>query len=681
MKEFICNVAQNGFFAGPIFLVKKEEKISDEKINNVDEEVKKFNDAKKAFNDELENNKSSSKNAEIQSTVKSILSDEAFSSQVIKNIKENSLSAQLAVNKAADALVEEMSKVDLEYIRSRQDDIRGVANKLISFLQGNTSIINELSAICSMELSPAQLSGINETFVGALLTDKGSANSHVAILAGNINIPYLFGNKDAINAAQDASFIIIDSETKKVILDPDKKTKEKALEKMSQIIKQNKEIADKNIVEDIPQCKSKVYANIAGPKDIDELVKSGADGVGLFRTEFLFLDREKAPTEEEQFNAYKSVLEAMKGKDVIIRTMDIGSDKKVSWLPLPQEFNPALGLRGVRVSLAYDDLFRTQLKALLRAGVYGNLKVMFPMIASTWEVDEIINRINKIAEELEKEKIPYKMPKLGVMVETPAAAVCADELAKKVSFFSIGTNDLTQYTLAIDRESQGLDQYFNAHHEAIFRLIGMICKEAHKCNVEVGVCGQLAADSEGAGRLIRLGVDELSVPVRKVSATKALAFKEEELIEKEKLEEEQAKYPSVSAVADGKLIPMQEIPDPVFSEGTMGDCFGILPNDGKIYAPVSGKIISIAETGHAITIESDNGLNILIHAGIDTVKLEGKPFKHFVKCGDHVDENQLLMEADLKMITDAGLSTIIIVILLANNLMSRSRLGLQRSDE
>lgn len=664
MKEFNCNVAQQGFFAGPVFSFKTTTKIK-EKADNIEDELSKFDEAKKSLLDELTNSKVSSKNSEIQSTVKSILEDEVFTNHILKNIKENSLTAEAAISKAAETVIEDMNKVDSEYIRSRQDDVKGVANKLISFLLGNSAKLNELSAICAMELSPAQLSGIDENLVGALLTDKGSANSHVAILAGNINIPYLFGNPEAVEAAQSASFIIVDSENKKVIVDPDKKTKEAALLRMKDVIEQKSKQASKETTEEIPECKSKVYANIAGPKDIEELVKSGADGVGLFRTEFLFLDTEKAPTEEEQFNAYRAVLEAMGDKEVIIRTMDIGSDKKVSWLPLPPEFNPALGLRGVRVSLAYDNLFTDQLRALLRAAKYGNLKVMFPMIASTWEIDEIKNRIDKVAKELKKEKIPYKMPKLGVMVETPAAAVCADELAKKVSFFSIGTNDLTQYTLAIDRESQGLDQYFNAHHEAIFRLIGMICKEAHKQNVDVGVCGQLAADPEGAGRLIRLGVDELSVPVRKVGSTKKLAYNEEQLIEKEQIEAEQAKYPHVSAVADGKLIPMQDIPDPVFSKGTMGECFGILPNNGNIYSPVTGKIVAIAETGHAITIQADNGLNVLVHAGIDTVKLNGKPFKHFVKVGDHVDENQLIMEADLKMIKEAGYSTIIIVIALA----------------
>ncbi|MCQ2742903.1 MAG: phosphoenolpyruvate--protein phosphotransferase, partial [Bacilli bacterium] len=615
---------------------------------------------------ELGKKQVSSKNAEIQETVKSVLEDEAFAARIEAKIKNDSLNAACAVKKAAEELAGSMNEVDSEYIRSRQDDIRGIAEKLVSILLGADQTPSERSAICAFEMSPAQLSSIDESLIGCILTDKGSPNSHVAILAGNINIPYLYGNNEAIEEMQKAKFVIVDSDTGTVTTDPDKKAKEAALARMEEVNKQRQkeEEAQRNN-EEAPACKTKIYANIAGPKDIEELVKSGADGVGLFRTEFLFLDKDVAPTEDEQFEAYKAVLEAMGEKEVIIRTMDIGSDKKVSWLKLPDEFNPALGLRGARVSLEDHDLFLSQLRALLRAGVSGNLKVMFPMFASEWETDEIKERINEAAAQLEKEGIPYKMPKLGIMVETPAAAVCSEELAKKVSFFSIGTNDLTQYTLALDRESQGLDRYFNPHHEAVFKLIGMTAQNGHKHNVETGVCGQLGADPEAVKRLIELGVDELSVPVRKVKATKILAFEAEKQLEEEKTNGGNSSMPSVSAVADGKLIPMSDIPDPVFSEGTMGECFAILPDNGNVYAPFSGTIVAIAETGHAVTIQSDEGFNVLVHVGIDTVKLGQKAFKHHIKQGDHVEANQLIMEADLKMIKEAGLSTMIIVIALS----------------
>ena len=662
MKEFKCNVAQKGFYAGPIFFIRSASHSIENKAFDVIMESEKLHAAEEALKTNILSKYVSEKNSEIRETVLFILEDETFTEKIENNIKKNSLNASAAVMKAADELAASLECVGSEYIRSRQDDIRGVASMLVSLIDGTSDAPNRCSAICATEISPAQLSYIDESLIGAMLTVKGSPNSHAAILAGNISIPYLYGSSEAVSEAEKADFIIIDSEAGTVITDPDEVTKASALKRMEQVTEQRRAEEDRRKDNtSIPECKTKVFANIEGPQDIEKLLQSGADGVGLFRTEYLFLGKDSIPTEEEQFEAYCAVLEAMGDKEVIIRTMDIGSDKKVRWLNIPNETNPALGLRGARVSLERKELFNTQLRALLRAGVKGNLKVMFPMIASAWEIDEIKDCVKKAADELEKEGIGYRIPPLGIMVETPAAAVCAEELAEKVDFFSIGTNDLTQYTLALDREALDLDRYFKPHHEAVFRLIGMTSEGGHKHGIETGVCGQLASDPEAVKRLIESGVDELSVAIHKVKATKALAAEAEKQIGAAKQKEKEEEAMSVYAVADGELIPMAEIPDPVFSAGIMGECFGILPFNGNVYSPVSGTVTNIAKTGHAMTIKDNNGAEVLIHVGINTVNLGQKAFKQHVSSGEHVEKGQLIMEANLKMIKDAGLSSVIIV--------------------
>lgn len=664
MKEFKCSVAQKGFFAGPVFYILPADENKNDPAADAKSETEKLRFAEETLKNSIRRKRMSVKNAEIQETVLSLLEDDAFTERLERNIRSFHLSASAAVAKAAQELTESMGSVHSEYIRSRQDDIRGVANQLMMILSGADEVPEKCSAICASEISPAQLGSMEECLIGGMLTEKGSPNSHASILAGNIGIPYLYGSREAVEEARKADFIIIDSDNGTVITDPEDGVKNAALLRMEEI-KQQRKTPEAVQEELLPQTETKIYANIEGPQDVTALLKSGADGVGLFRTEFLFLDKDSVPTEEEQLEAYSSVLEAMGEKDVIIRTMDIGSDKKANWLELPDESNPALGLRGVRVSLERRALFHTQLRALLRAGVKGNLKIMFPMIASAWEIDEAKERVRETAEELRQQGLEYRVPPVGIMVETPAAAVCAEELAKMADFFSIGTNDLTQYTLAVDREAQGLDRYFDPRHEAVFRLIGMTAYGGKKQGIETGVCGQLAADPEAVKRLITLGVGELSVPVRKVRETKVLAAEAEKQIRKECLTAERKTFPSVSAPADGRLIPMSDIPDPVFSGGTMGECFGILPSNGNVYSPVTGTVIGIAETGHAITLRAESGMDILVHVGINTVTLGSKAFSHHVRVGEHIEKDQLLMEADLDRIKNAGLSPMIIVIALS----------------
>ena len=677
MKIFTCSVAQNGFFAGPVHFIHSNFSDKGKKTDDTETELNRFHAALVQFQERIRSIEKSStedlntlknpesgnrQNTEIWKTVQSILSDEAFLLKVEQGIREQRMSASAAIQNTADDFAKRFGQMNSDYLRSRQDDIRGAANELIAVLNGKSHAPQELSAFAAIEISPAELVSADETLIGGLLTEKGSGNSHAAILAGNLGIPYLYGNREAVTEAENAKFIILDSEAGTVTIDPNLETRKAAEARMAEVISQQAKQASKIAFEEIPDCRTKIFANIAGPGDINALLKSGADGVGLFRTEFLFMGRNTAPGEDEQYEAYKAVLDAMGQKPVIIRTMDIGSDKKVPWLSLGEESNSALGLRGVRVSLERDELFHTQIRALLRAGVSGNLKVMFPMVASAWEIDEIMKKVRSAAQELEDEDIPFKNFEIGVMIETPAAAVCAEELAKKVSFFSIGTNDLTQYTLAIDREARGLDRYFNPHHEAVFKLIEMTVSGGHKHGVKIGICGQLGADPEAVERLIEIGVDELSVPVSKVSQTKMLAYKAEVSQIKTALKKEEGPADrEVAAAADGELVPMNEIPDEAFSSGSLGACFGIIPSNGKIYAPISGMVSSIAESRHAVKITADDGRAILVHVGINTVKLRGKPFRLHVCQGARVERDQLIMEADLEAIKQAGLSSMVIV--------------------
>lgn len=673
MKEYKCNVAQAGFFAGPVF-VSGSDKI-EMRPGDVTEETEKLVRALNAVKADMQNSADAGGASDIMETVSMMLDDDTFIDEIQQFIATKKCNAEYAVSRVAESYAKKMENADSDYLKERSSDIRGVGGKLIDAVTGRkTGGPTELSAIAAAEISPAQLSAFDSKYIGGMITDKGSPNSHAAIIAGSLEIPYVYGAGEAIKELKENAFVILDGD--RLVTDPDEAMRAGALERMARL--QAKRLAEdeklRSVAGECAGCRTKVYANIAGPKDIPQLLESGADGVGLFRSEFLFLDRDDAPSEDEQYQAYRAVLEAMGDKEVIIRTMDLGSDKKVPWLGLPDEQNPALGMRGVRVSLEKEDVFGVQLRALLRASVTGNLKIMFPMIASEWEIDEIKSRVDAAAHALGEAKVPYRVPEIGIMVETPAAAVMAEELAKKVSFFSIGTNDLTQYTLAIDREAAGLDRYFAPHHEAVLKLIEMTAAGGHKHGVVTGVCGQLAADSgEMTERLIAAGVDELSVPVSKVREVKAAAVMAEKKLaaaggsgEPETGQEESGRDSKTAAsgyaaVADGELIPMNEIPDPVFSSGQLGMCVGILPQDGKIYAPCDGVIAGIAETKHAVTIKADDGSELLIHAGIDTVKLGGSGFSVLVSEGDRITRSQHIMDMDRNVVQSAGLSDIIIL--------------------
>ena len=668
MRTLSCSVAQEGFFAGPVYCLPQARDCKEHAPGDAADELARLHGAMRSLRESVERGAAEGENSQIRQTVLSILEDEAFVRRAQEGIEVRGLGAAQAAREAAEGLAGEFARLGSEYLRARQDDVRGVGERLAAILGGEGEPPRERCALCASQVSPAQLAGIPEELIGALLTETGSANSHASIMAGNMGIPYLFVGAEALAQASRASFIIVDSQAASIVLDPDEPTRAAALARMDRLRAERAAQAQECRRDDAPPRRTRVCANIEGPGDIEALLAADPDGVGLFRTEFLFIGRDEAPGEDEQYEAYRAVLDAMAGREVVIRTMDLGSDKRAPWLDLPAEPNPALGLRGARVSLERPALFRCQLRALLRAGVAGNLKVMFPMIASAWEVDAIRQQVQAAAQELESEGVPFKVPELGIMVETPAAALCADVIAGKASFFSVGTNDLTQYALALDREARGLDRYFQPHHEAVFRLIGMCADAGRRHGVPTGVCGQLAADPQAVRRLIELGVEELSVPIRKVEATKRLVTEAEASLSQARSEEGPASSglpaPRLASPADGELVDMAEIPDKAFSGGSLGACFAVIPENGCVHAPVAGTVAQVAPTRHALTIAADDGTQVLVHVGIGTVALDGGPFTLHVSPGQRVEADQLVLEADLHAIEAAGLSTMVVVAVL-----------------
>ena len=584
-----------------------------------------------------------------------ILNGEEFLGAARRGIREERLGAPEAVKQAAEKLCSMLMESGQDYIRQRCEDVRGLAAGLTALITGRLETPAEPCILAGSELSPGQITMIGPEMIRGILTETGSATSHVSVLAGNYGIPYLYGLENLPEKVHHQDYLILDPDGAGVWVNPPAEKIREAEARQAEIAealeKQRKPAAGK-------VTRTKICANISRAEEADGLPAKGADGIGLFRSELLFLNGTKAPTEEEQFEAYRHAAEAMEGRETVIRTMDIGSDKHAVWLEMPKEINPALGLRGLRVSLEHRELFRTQLQALLRAAICGNIRIMIPMIASEWELDEVLQEMQTAASELEQRRERYRIPEIGVMIETPAAVMIAPALAEKARFFSIGTNDLTQYTLAVDREARGMDRYCDPMHEAVIRMIAMVTEAAHAKHSPVAVCGELAGDLRGTERLIRLGVDELSVSPAKLAAVRERAAEIEDSIAREARKDRDE---GIRSPAEGELIPMAEIPDPVFSGGVMGECVGVIPANGKIYAPVSGTVATVAATRHAVSLRK-NGEEILIHAGLDTVRLNGEGFSVYVSEGENVKQGQLLMEMDPDLIRARGFNPMIIVV-------------------
>lgn len=445
--------------------------------------------------------------------------DDADYNESIDNIIETQLvNAEYAVAVTADNFAEMFSQVDDSYMQARAADIRDISNRIINNLSDAKSIdtgSDEKMIVCADDLAPSETVSLDKDKVQAFVTAYGSSNSHTAILARNMNIPAVIGvGEEFLEKIQDGMQMIVDGYTGEIYIEPDKDTYEN-YQKKKQEENEKRELlfslkGKDNVTVDGTSIE--VYANIGSDDNIAAVLLNDAGGIGLFRSEFLYLESDDFPDEEKQFNVYRKVLENMAGKKVIIRTLDIGADKQADYFNLDKEENPALGFRAIRICLTHPEIFKTQLRALYRASVYGKLGIMFPMVISVEEVEKIKEMCEEVKRELKSSGVEYSDNiEVGIMIETPAAAVISDKLAPMVDFFSIGTNDLTQYVLACDRQNPKLDDFCDTHHEAILRLIKMSADNAHKNGAWVGICGELAADTTLTETFLRMGIDELSV--------------------------------------------------------------------------------------------------------------------------------------------------------------------------
>ena len=447
-----------------------------------------------------------------------LLDDEDYNQSIVDTIESQKVNAEYAVSVTAETFSNMFSSMDDDYMKERAIDIKDISNRLISNLMdegGNDSNSNEKVIVCADDLAPSETVLLDKDRVLAFVTAYGSSNSHTSILARSMNIPAVIGvGRQFLDAIKDGDHAIVDGYSGKVYLNPNDETTKEYHSKMLADQQDRQRLQLLKGKEDITLdgTKVKLYANIGSPKDVKSVLLNDANGIGLFRSEFLYLESSDYPTEDQQFEAYKSVLQGMDGKRVIIRTLDIGADKKVDYFNLDREENPALGYRAIRICLTRPEVFKTQLRALYRASVYGNLGIMFPMITSVKELESILAICQEVKQELSSKGIEYSnSTQLGIMIETPASAIISDRLAPMVDFFSVGTNDLTQYTLACDRQNPDAEEFVDTHHEAILRLIEMSAQNAHKNGAWIGICGELAADTALTETFLRMGIDELSV--------------------------------------------------------------------------------------------------------------------------------------------------------------------------
>lgn len=457
-------------------------------------------------------------NAQIFEIHMMMLEDDDYNESIQNIIDTQKVNAEYAVSITADNFAEMFSAMDDAYMQARAADVRDISDRIIANLTGNVAVqedSGEKHIICADDLAPSETVSLDKDKVLAFVTAHGSSNSHTAILARNMNIPAVIGvGSDFLKEVQDGTEAIVDGFTGEIFVEPDEETCRRLLEKQKTDEEKKRLLLELKGKENVTRDGTKVniYANIGSVDNIGAVLLNDAGGIGLFRSEFLYLENNDYPNEEQQFLAYKRVLESMAGKKVIIRTLDIGADKQVDYFHLKKEDNPAMGYRAIRICLTRPEIFKTQLRALYRASIYGNLGVMFPMITSVSELEKILAICEEVKAELREQGVTYSdTMELGIMIETPAAAIISDRLAPMVDFFSVGTNDLTQYTLACDRQNPDIEPFIDTHHEAILRLIEMSAKNAHANGAWIGICGELAADTTLTETFLRMGIDELSV--------------------------------------------------------------------------------------------------------------------------------------------------------------------------
>ena len=512
---------------------KKEHQIVRVKVQNPEEELARFEKAKEEAVKQLQKlydkacKEVGEANAAIFEVHQMMLEDDDYNDSVRNIITSQGVNAEYAVAATGDNFSRMFASMDDDYMKERAADVKDISERVINVLSGSSSLDltgDEPVIIIADDLAPSETVQLDKDKVLAFVTVHGSTNSHTAILARTMGIPALVNTPVDLDDDIDGCLAIVDGTKGTVYINPDEAVLEMMRESKARDDEQKKLLASlkgrENVT--IDGQKIKLYANIGNIKDLAKVIQNDAGGIGLFRSEFIYLESKDFPTEEEQFAIYKQVAETMAGKTVIIRTLDIGADKQCDYFNLKHEDNPAMGCRAIRICLTRPEIFKVQLRALFRASAYGNIAIMYPMIISAWEIDRIYEIVDEVKKELDEQGISYGNPEQGIMIETPAAVMMSDVLASKVDFFSIGTNDLTQYTLAIDRQNTELDMFYDAHHPAVLKMISMVVENAHKAGIWAGICGELGADRTLTKEFLAMGVDELSVspasvlPIRKI---------------------------------------------------------------------------------------------------------------------------------------------------------------------
>ena len=539
MKKGIA--ASKGYAIGKVFLQEHEEiVVTDAKISDIAAEKEKLQKALDDSKSQLETIKAKAleemgaEKAEVFEAHITLLDDPEFTGAMMNEIETNSVNGLKAIQSVADSFVAIFESMDNEYMRERAADIKDVSKRILANFAGKGgdgfAITENNTVVVAHDLTPSDTAGLDRSKVVGFITNIGGRTSHAAIMARTLEIPAVLGLGDITDCVKNGDTVIVDGITGDVIINPSEEVLAEYQSKKEKFQAEQEEL--KKLINVKTTTKSgrriEVCGNIGKPEDVLGVIANGGDGVGLFRTEFLYMDRESAPTEEEQFEAYKFVLEKMEGKQVVIRTLDIGGDKTLPYLPLPEEMNPFLGYRAIRLCLDRKEIFKVQLRALLRASVYGKLAVMFPMISGLQEFEQAKEVVEECKAELKAEGKEYSDSiQWGIMVEIPAAAVYADELAKHVDFFSIGTNDLIQYTLAADRMSEKVSYLYNPMHPAVLRLIKMTIDGAHKHGKWVGMCGEMAGDEAAIPTLVEYGLDEFSMSATSILNAKKIMLEQE----------------------------------------------------------------------------------------------------------------------------------------------------------
>ena len=512
---------------------KKEQQVKRVKVEDPDQEMARYGKAKAEGIRQLQGlydkalKEVGEANAAIFEVHQMMMEDDGYNESVENIVRSQGVNAEYAVATTGDNYAQMFSAMDDDYMRERAADVRDISERLLTILNGeDTGSVDadEPKIIVAEDLAPSETVQLDKDKVLSFVTVKGSLNSHTAILARTMAIPALVNTSMTLDSVMDGKLGIVDGASGTFYVDPDEKT----LEEMKK--RQEEDLSRKQLLQTLKGKdnvtldgqKVMLYANIGNIKDLATVIQNDAGGIGLFRSEFIYLEKEDFPTEEEQFQIYRQVAQTMAGKRVIIRTLDIGADKQCDYFHMEHEENPALGCRAIRICLTRPEIFKTQLRALFRASVFGRIAIMYPMISSVQEVRQIKKIVEEVKQELTSQGVEFGNPEQGIMIETPAAAIISDNLAKEVDFFSIGTNDLSQYTMAIDRQNPQLDPFFDPHHPAVLRMISMVVENAHKAGIWAGICGELGADQSLTKEFLAMGVDELSVspgsilPLRKI---------------------------------------------------------------------------------------------------------------------------------------------------------------------